>query len=170
MQSIKGFTLIELIVVIILLSIVSALGIGLFGAPSSYTARLSSDQWLSQLRLSQRMSLVKQSASELIALSVTDSGSQWVLDLQQGATSIGVQSIDKEDVVLRGSTSDFSGPCAGLPALPLPITWYFDGYGDRVNAARIPINTNQRLCFDGNQDVDICIAPSGYAYRGACDD
>ena len=169
MYSTKGFTLIELIVVIILLSIVSALGIGLFGAPSSYTARLSSDQWLSQLRMSQRMSLIKQSASDLVVLTISDTGTQWLMELQQGATDISSQSIDKDDVILRGSTTDFSGPCSALPVMALPASWYFDGYGERVTATRVAINVNQRLCFDGNQDVDICLAPSGFAYRGVCD-
>ena len=79
----KGFTLIELIIVITLMSILSALGIGLLSGTDNFSARIASEQWLTSLRLSQRLSLLRQNPTQLLSLNVSQSSSAWQLDIIQ---------------------------------------------------------------------------------------
>ena len=88
MTSAKGFTLIELIVVIILISILSAVGIGLFSSSDQYSARLASDRWLAGLRLAQRLSLQKQNASNLVVMTVTSGSDSWGFSIDQAGINL----------------------------------------------------------------------------------
>ncbi len=168
MSSTKGFTLIELIVVIVLISILSAVGLGLFSSADQYTARLASDRWLAGLRLAQRLSLQKQNASNLVSMTVSQSSDNWILSIDQAGMNLGEFDIEKKQLDVRVSTTDFSGPCSGLGSVIFPFVLNFNGYGDLVTSVRTQINTNTRLCFIGAQTMDVCISPSGYAYEGLC--
>lgn len=168
MKSTKGFTLIELIVVIILLSILGAVGIGLFSAPSQYAVKLSADQWLSQFRLSQRISFLRQSASDPIRLTINQSANRWDMLVSQGATDLDQFEIDYDSVSVRYSQTDFSSSCSALPVMTFPMNFYFDGYGNAVNASRTQLSNNQRVCLTANSTAELCISPSGYAYEGSC--
>ncbi len=165
----KGFTLIELIVVIILLAIVSAVGMSLMPSSNQYNARLAADQWLTFLRLGQRMALLKQDPSQLMHLQLNQTTSQWSAVLQHGSTVLDSATIDRNNVTMAVSTTDFSSACAQLAASGFPLNIYLNGNGDHVTAARAAISTNLRMCFvQGNEVHELCLAPSGYAYAGNC--
>lgn len=168
MKSIKGFTLIELIIVIILISIVSALGIGLFSSTDQYSARLASDRWLAGFRLAQRLSLQKQNSNHLVTATVTENSNAWLFSIDQGLVNLHKFDIEKEQVEMRGSASDYVNDCEVLPLITFPFSLSFNGYGDAVSTTIIQKTTNQRLCFIGGNVEDICISPSGYAYEGLC--
>lgn len=168
MNSTKGFTLIELIVVIILISILSAVGIGLFSSSDQYSARLASDRWLAGLRLAQRLSLQKQNASNLVVMTVTSGSDSWGFSIDQAGINLSDFEIEKEQLDIRISTSSFSAACSTLPVMSFPNTFNFNGYGDLVSATRVQESTNTRLCFIGAQTMDLCISPSGYTYEGLC--
>jgi MSHA pilin protein MshC len=169
MKATKGFTLIELIVVIIVISILSTVGISLLSGSDQYTARLASDRWLAGLRLAQRFSLQKQSASNLVVLTVSNSASQWTMSIDQGVTNLSQFSVDKEGLLAYASTTDFSAACNSLPLLTFPFRLNFNGYGDSVSGSRVQVSTNQRICFVGATTQQLCISPSGYAYEGLCE-
>ncbi len=164
----KGFTLIELIIVIILISILSALGVGLLSGTDGYSARVSSDQWLTSLRLAQRLALLKQSNTQLVTMTVTQSTSDWNVTIDFGALTINSFEIDRNRVNFHNSNSDFASSCDALPSASFPLTLYFDGYGDLVTAARNQLTSNTRLCFESGSTEELCISPSGYAYAGTC--
>lgn len=168
MNSAKGFTLIELIVVIILLSILSAVGIGLFAAPSQYTTRLTLDQFIAQLRLAQRMALLKQSATDLVTLTVTQHSNRWAVSITQGALNLNQFDIERDNTNVRESLLDFTSDCADLPLVTFPTNFYFDGYGNSVNASRTQLTVNRRVCIEGASTVELCVSPSGYAHEGTC--
>jgi len=168
MTSTKGFTLIELIVVIILISIISAVGMGLFSSTDQYSARLASDRWLAGLRLAQRLSLQKQNATNLVVMTVSNSADEWDLSIDQAGVNLSEFVIEKEQLDIRVSTTEFSNSCSTLTAVTFPYSLNFNGYGNLVTAARAQVSTNTRLCFIGAQTMDVCISPSGYAYEGLC--
>ena len=169
MALVKGFTLIELIIVIILISILSALGIGLLTGTSGFSARVASDLWLTGFRLSQRMALMKQSSSALLTMSIAESTGDWDVTIDFNSVELNSFNIERNQVVFRSSTSDFASSCNTLPAVSFPLTFYFDGYGDLVTSSRNQLVTNTRLCFVGGETVELCISPSGYAYAGVCE-
>jgi MSHA pilin protein MshC len=168
MKSMKGFTLIELIIVIILISIVSVLGIGLLSSTDQYSARLASDRWLAGFRLAQRLSLQKQNSNQLVTLTVAENSTEWLFSLDQGSINLNEFSIEKERVVVKGSVSDYVNSCDTLPLITFPFSIKFNGYGDVVSATRVTKPANQRLCFIGANVEEICISPSGYVYEGLC--
>ena len=168
MKTTQGFTLIELIVVIVLISILSAVGIGLFSSTDQYSARLASDRWLAGLRLGQRLSLQKQNISDLVQVTISNGADDWNLSIDQGSVNLSGFSIEKSQLVLRSSTSDFTSACTDLTPTTFPLSFYFNGYGSFVSATRAAITTNLRLCFAGAQTKELCISPSGYSYEGTC--
>ena len=165
----KGFTLIELIIVIILISILAGLGIGLLSGTDGFAPRVAMDQLLNSLRLSQRLALLKQSSSELLDVTLSQTSDSWNVSVNFDGAELNSFDIDRNRVSMSGSTSDFASSCDALPLITFPMTFYLDGYGNHVSAARVQQNTNQRLCFIGDDSVELCIGPSGYAYAGACE-
>ncbi len=164
----KGFTLLELVIVMILISIISALGVGLFSSTSAFDARLASDQWLGSLRLSQKLALLKQHPSQLLTFTASQDSQQWEISVAQGGSELNAMNIDRNRVELRSSTTDFASSCATLPLTSFPLVLYVNGYGDQVDASRVQLSANTRLCFVATETVELCISPSGYAYGGAC--
>ncbi len=164
----KGFTLIELVIVMVLISIISSIGVGLFSSTDNYDARLVADQWLTSLRLGQKLALLRQDANQLLTYSVTQSNSEWSVTLSQGSSELNSLALERNNSVLRSSTSDFASSCASLPLVSFPFVFYLNGYGDRVDASRVQASTNLRLCFVASKSVELCISPSGYAYNGSC--
>lgn len=164
----KGFTLIELIIVIILISILGVLGVGLFSGTDAYSTRVSGDQWLTSLRLTQRVAMLKQSSTELVSMTVTQSTSSWNVTINFDGATINDFDIDRNRVNFHTSSNDFSSSCNALPDTTFPLTLYFDGYGDLVTSARNQLTTNTRLCFESGETEELCISPSGYAYAGTC--
>lgn len=165
----RGFTLIELVVVLILLSILSAVSINLLSSSDQYTARLSADKWLTFFRLGQRMALLKQNATNLVQLTLTQNTNEWTAVITQGADVLQDSEVEREDVQMFISSTDFASACAALPAATFPQSFYFDGDGDHVTVSRAAINNNVRICFSGSGQVaELCLSPSGYIYSGAC--
>lgn len=168
MRLVKGFTLIELIIVIILISILSALGVGLLVGTDGFSARVSGDQWLTSLRLSQRLALLKQSSSALVSMTVTQSSSDWNISIDFSGIQLNSFDIERNRVNFHSTTSDFASSCDALPSATFPLTLYFDGYGDLVTSGRTQLSTNTRFCFENGNSEELCISPSGYAYAGTC--
>ncbi len=162
----KGFTLIELIVVVVLLSVLSALGVGLFSAPSQYHAANALESWLNLFQYSQRQSLLKQSLTSPLVLSVTRTSENWVFSLNQGPTQIDTFSIAHQNKPLRVSTSQWLTTCGSLSELTYPLEVRFNGAGNRIDATGQVVSQNLRLCFDDTHQM--CLSPSGFAYAGIC--
>ncbi len=165
----KGFSLIELVIVIILISILSSLGIGLLSGTGAYDARLAADQWLTSLRLGQKLALLRQDASQLLTITATQASSEWLLSLTQGATTLNDINISRDRIALHTSTTDFVSVCTALPLASFPLALYLDGFGNHVNASRVQLTANRRFCFVASDSVELCISPSGYAYNGSCE-
>lgn len=165
----RGFTLIELIVVIIIISILGVLSIGLFSTPSQYSASLSGKQWLTQLRSAQLQALQKQDANSLVQFLAQTNGNEWQLQILFQSNAITEVQVSAKDQRLALSDSDFSSACSALPSANLPLQFFYDGLGRLVASDGSAINNNQRLCFEGGSSVvNLCLAPSGLAYEGTC--
>ena len=164
----KGFTLIELIMVMVLISVVSSLGVGLLSGTQAYDARLVADQWLTTLRLGQKLALLRQDASQLLSFSASQGGDEWQLILAQGGSELRRMHLERHNVVLHTSMTDFASSCDSLPQAVFPLVFYLNGYGDHVDASRNQVSSNVRLCFVASQAIELCISPSGYTYGGSC--
>lgn len=164
----NGFTLVELIIVIVLISIMSAVGIGLFSDPSQYQPRSVNESWVNQLRYSQRLAFLKSHSSEPLVLTINQDASAWRFNLTQDSASIDEYEIEHYGLTLRGSTSNFSASCSSLSAINFPVVIRFNGIGNLVNASGNEVTDNWRFCLAASTNQNWCIAPSGYAYGGDC--
>lgn len=163
-----GFTLIELIMVIVLISVISALGIGLLPSAESYKSPLFTDQFLNALRTTQRLALLRENPSDVLSVDISRSSTAFQLQIMQSAAQVELISIEHSGVNLALSTTDFTTPCTGLAASAWPYTLYFNGAGERSDASRVQSNANLRICILASPARELCIAPSGYAYVGSC--
>lgn len=155
----KGFTLIELVTVIILLGILSVFTLSRFSSGQTYSSVLVKNQLLASLRLTQQTALSRASANDDVVLSLTSSSDRWLFETSVGNGERFLSQVDaKAEKVYVGT--DFSSSCSALPQLPVLIT--FDGDGNRVPSS------NLRICIDADITYELCISASGYAYEGAC--
>lgn len=164
----KGFTLIELIIVIVLISILSAVGIGLFSSPSQYTPSLASEAWINQLRYSQRQSFLKSQLTQPLLLTISRTSNVWRFSLSQAGQFIDEFDIEHNGLFLNYSNVSFSSECPLLSAMSFPATFRFDGYGELVDNSNNKLNSNHRFCVPSTNSKNWCLSPSGYAYGGEC--
>ena len=156
----QGFTLIELVTVIILLGILSAFAISRFPSSQSYSTHIISNQFIASARLAQQSALSRSSVAtgNHTVLDVSDVSGNWQLIVTAG-TEIFSAQVERGSEQVRFGT-DLLAACSSLTAAPLTLT--FDGDGNRVP------NQYLRVCIDSTVDVELCVSPSGYVYEGNC--
>lgn len=159
-KSQQGFTLIELITVIILLGILSAFAVSRFPSSQSYSTNIITNQFIASARLAQQTALSRSSVAiaSHTTLNVSGSAGNWDIAVTSGLLSYESQVDQGNEQVRFGA--DLSAACTSLSSAPLTIT--FDGDGNRVPAQ------NLRVCIDSVVDVELCISPSGYVYEASC--
>ena len=163
----QGFTLIELISVIVILGILATTSIGLFSRKESFEARVVANQLIASLHLGQQLALSRENQPAGVPVSVvinqsTDDWSLGVWDLDPSAAgnaAFDTASVERSDTTLRVSTTDFTTDCASLSASNA-FTISYDSDGNLSGVARA------RLCVVGDQTIQICITSLGYAYEG----
>ena len=168
----QGFTLIELITVIVLLGILSAFAISRFPSSQSYSTTVIKNQLIASIRLAQQTALSRasvdrstNSSSLQTQLQITRDSDNWSLNITSGPISHNAQVKRSNETVYYGTNT--SASCSALTAsTSIPLTLIFDGDGNRVpaTALRICINTPS----SSTADVELCISPSGYVYEGIC--
>jgi MSHA pilin protein MshC len=155
----QGFTLIELITVIILLGILSAFAVSRFPDSQGYSTTIIKNQLLASARLAQQTSLSRASSSTNVTLTVSEILGEWNLVITGGSGIDFSSQVDRGSEQVRFGTN-LSAACSALAAAPLTIT--FDGDGKKIPYQSL------RICVDSVADLELCISPSGYAYEGTC--
>ena len=172
----QGFTLIELITVIVLLGILSAFAISRFPSSQSYSTTVIKNQLIASIRLAQQTALSRASVNRLTnsalqtQLQITRDSDNWSLNITSGPINHSAQAKHGNETLHYGTNT--SSSCSALTAVTAsaPLTLIFDGDGNRVAstnpaaALRICINTPS----SSTADVELCISPSGYVYEGIC--
>jgi len=158
-KSQQGFTLIELITVIILLGILSAFAISRFPSSQSYSTTIIKNQFIASARLAQQTSLARSSTTSNVTLSISEVSEEWNLVIAGAGGDSNTAKVDKGNEQIRFGTNLVSA-CSALTASPLTLV--FDGDGNRIP------RQNLRVCIDSDIDYELCISPSGYAYEGTC--
>lgn len=156
----QGFTLIELITVIILLGILSAFAISRFPSSQGYSTAIIKNQLIASARLAQQTAMSRSSPTNNVVLNVSEVAGHWNLIISgAGGTATYTAQLERKSEQIRFGTN-FTAACSTLTAAPLAIN--FDGDGNRSP------KQNLRVCIDSDVDYELCISPSGYAYEGTC--
>ncbi len=140
----SGFTLVELVMVIILIGVLSALGIGLFAGRSAFSPILATQQLSSATLLAQQAALAGNSGG---SLTISQDSENFTFTV--GAGPLRVFSMPRE-----GTSLAVAGG--------LPLTIDFDALGTPVSGANI------NLTFSGDSSFQTCISSLGAVYRGNC--
>ncbi len=137
----SGFTLVELVMVIILIGVISALGVGLFASRSAFSPLLATQQLASATLLAQQAALAGNSANTLTIDEVDDN-----FEFTVGATTF--------ELPTEGTSLNVSGG--------LPLTLTFDSNGAPTSGGNLSIT------FVGDSTFETCLSSLGAVYRGSC--
>lgn len=138
----SGFTLVELVMVIILISVLSVLGVGLFANRSAFSPLLAAQQLNSATLLARQAAMA---GNQNDSVTIGDDGTSFTFSVG----SIGSWSIPKEGTGLTAPGG-------------LPLEIEFDKNGAPVSGS------NLELSFIGESRYDICVSSLGAVYSGAC--
>ncbi|MFC3678697.1 GspH/FimT family pseudopilin [Bacterioplanoides pacificum] len=153
----KGFTLVELVMVLIILGIVAAVTSARFSSPQNYSSRVIADQLLASARLAQQTALSR-SASGDVTMQLARTADNWRLTIRGGTTIVSDIAAGNENI--RAGV-DLAVSCNALASLPLLLS--YDGNGNLLSGQ------NTRICIQDNNRVrELCISRAGYAYEGPC--
>jgi|TARA_B110001454_G_scaffold29420_1_gene28762 MSHA pilin protein MshC len=155
----QGFTLIELITVIILLGILSTFAISRFPQKQGYSTAIIKNQLLASARLAQQTSLSRSSSIDNLIFNVFENSGDWNFVISDGAGTSYEAKIERGSEQIRFGTN-LTAACSSLSTAPFTVI--FDGDGNRIPSQ------NLRICIDSATDFELCISPSGYAYEGTC--
>jgi len=150
----RGFTLVELIIVVILTAVLAALGIGLFANRSAFSPLLLTQQLSSATLLAQQAALAGNPSNSVVIRQLADE-----LQFEAAGESF---ALDREGTSLSYRTSS-GGSFAPVPATGLTVS--FDGLG-RV-AAPVP-RENIDFIITGASQYNLCLSSLGAVYQGAC--
>jgi MSHA pilin protein MshC len=131
--------------VLIIIGILSALGIGLFAGRSAFSPLLAQQQLSSAVVLAQQAGLAGNGAN---ALTVTQAADDFVFAIRDGVTTV------QEFRIARAGTS------ISAPSLPLSIT--FDGLGEPYTAG------DTQFIISGDSTYRVCLSSLGAVYGGVC--
>lgn len=167
MEKTNGFTLIELISVILILGILSVSATGLFSSKQDVEENVLKNQLISSLRVSQQLALSRQDLTTTVpvTLAISQSSGSWQFNVWEmdsssaGAVSFETASIERDITNLRFSTNVATACSALTNSNSYTIT--FDGDGNLLSSTQL------KICVVGNQTSQICISSLGFAYEGS---
>ena len=142
----RGFTLVELVMVIILIGVLSAVGVGLFASRSAFSPLLATQQLASATLLAQQAALAGNPAN--------------TLTIEQNA--------DKFRFIVGGGsgnprTFELSREGASLSvAGGLPLTLVFAAKGAPTTGVSL------QFTFSGDSRFRTCLSSLGAVYAGSC--
>lgn len=152
-QAQKGFTLIELVMVIVLLGLLSYGGISLFTARSEYSTFVAKDLLISQALLAQQIALGNSSAANPVSLNISNTGDVWRFGIQK----VGVTNPTPVSVESDGNTLQIDGITLGSGGSQT-FTW--------TNGAVLSDGNDHVIRFAGENSFSVCLSSQGYAYEG----
>nr|WP_297403149.1 type II secretion system protein [uncultured Marinobacter sp.] len=141
----SGFTLVELVMVIILVGVLSVLGVGLFTRSSAFAPLLATQQLASATLLAQQAALAGNPAN---TLTVVQTAGEFRFEVGAGTGNPRVFTLPREGTSIAG----YSGP--------LLLT-----FNDR---AELGSGTDISIAFVGDSSFQTCISSLGAVYAGSC--
>jgi len=163
----QGFTVVEMVTVIILLGILSIGGFSAFVKPSAFAPLIVTHELVAQARLARRLAASRQDAA--VSLSLTQSGSEWVFETSSDIDGlVRTENVSADHTALQVTN--------GLLSVSIDATTSLVVEFDRVgNLSGITIgadtgDASQAIAIQvtGDTNQDACIFTTGYAAQVSC--
>jgi len=148
----RGFTLTELVMVIVLIGVVSAVASSLFTRPAAFNAVSARDQFLAVALLAQKQAISGTAQSEPIFLRVAQSASEWTLTILRGNNALLSQNISR-----YGASVSVNGTAlnnGGNNTIRYSSTSFTGG--------------NYQWVIAADESYPFCITSTGFSHRGNC--
>jgi prepilin-type N-terminal cleavage/methylation domain-containing protein len=151
-QNQKGFTLIELVMVIVLLGILSYGATGLFASKSTYTEFIAKEQLIAQALLAQQIAFGMSATNNPVSLRISRSaGGETSFSLTKTGQTPLTEILDSS---LNSPLVDGATLANGSS---VTFTWN--------SQASLADNTNHSVAFVGAKTYRVCFSASGYVYE-----
>ena len=165
----KGFSIVELVTVILLLGVITAVVAPRWFDTTAFDASILSTEVLSVARLAQRTAVARPGVD--VSLSVVQVGDQWRLEVL--ADDAGVETVlhgVSVDVPSSIAVTAGIGPTNLSAVDSLTLTYDALGNASSVFLAGVPGTVDSGVSLDlaGGVDHRLCISPLGFAHAGSC--
>lgn len=161
----RGFTVVELVVVIILLSILSATALSRFSRPDVFAASALANTLTAQIHFAAQAA---QTRSTPVTLNVTQTSGLLLAQVASAAVMIRETQASLANVSLSLSNNGTDYPVSEGAVWQMT----FRGKGDLVAASLDAIVLNPGIGitahFSGDTDRFLCVQPIGYVSEQAC--
>ena len=174
----SGFTIIELVVVLVLVGIAAATIAPRFMAPNAFDESAAQDALLATIRAAQQAALGR----ENVSFTIEQAGNAWVLTVtaDPGASTLRTAEVPARSVILEtGSTASSGDTCESSfdDAIAANFLLTFDAKGNLASFANgantaftsDPAFNGVRICVNDAAASSVCVSRAGYAYAGTCD-
>ena len=170
-----GFTLVEMVVVILVLAIISAFAMSRILSGNAFNAIILRDQIVSLARTAQQNSMGRSNVNLTITPGV--GGDDVTLTTSDDGGTIKTVTLPLGAVSLSGDINDTDSceTTAGANAISngAPMTLAFGELGNLgisgVTGSTGAISSAIRICLNNTASESVCVSPSGFAYAGDCD-
>ncbi|MFV2060811.1 MAG: prepilin-type N-terminal cleavage/methylation domain-containing protein [Gammaproteobacteria bacterium] len=150
----KGFTLIELVVLMIISGILAAYILPRLGTRSTFDERVFKDEIISVARYAQQLAMMR-GRNATIRFHLDNTTKNYGIDGRQGAGAYNWLAHPNSEIFPLAVPS-------GISVAPSNIIISYDALGNVVNGV------SQAITITGAGSNTICIDASGYAHEGAC--
>ena len=163
----RGFTVVELVVVIILLSILSVVAIGRIAGPGAWYGELLATSLLAELRYGQQLALAR-------------SDTQVILAIHRDTESWRIESATSADGVLRSQQVEVgdtrvtatNGSLSHEVITSQPVTIAFNTQGElasvQLGASAGSAGEGLQLNITGQRSESLCLYNTGFSSHAAC--
>ena len=172
----KGFSLVELVIVILLLGITGAVVYSRLASPNAFSPLATQDALVSTIREAQQLSLGRDNITYEIDL-VAD---EWLFSAKSNGSTLRTSRIAANGVTLETGSAVASGDTCSSgfdDAVAGDFELSFDGKGNLSSFTNNGATENVdalfngvRLCINDDDALAVCVSPGGFAALGDCDD
>lgn len=171
-----GFTIIEVIVALVLVSVVGAVFMSRLGGANSFNGLVVRDQIISLSRMAQQSAFGR--AGVELTLEPNIAGSEATITATSDNGQLQRVVVPTTELSLSGDR-DEADSCGTTPGGETinnanPFAIKFGRLGDVIASSGVASDSGDveqtlRVCINNNPDLSVCISASGYAYAGDCD-
>ncbi|HDZ09345.1 pilus assembly FimT family protein [Pseudohongiella sp.] len=170
-----GFSIIELVIVVLLIGIVSAVAMARILRSDTYNPIIARDQLVSIARSAQQKAIGRTDVS----LQIQPIGNNLQFRIEDDTGVVESIDVDLAEVIPSGDTNQLASCSvvggASVISLSTPMVIYYNKLGDLLEGGVVgspgypqEVTSGARVCINNDPVMSVCLSAAGYAYVGDC--